>query len=723
MFDFASLSTAEASTDKVPPVLDRYELRGSAGKGGGGSVYKAYDTRLDRFVAIKVPIGMAAGSITEEAISQAAIEHPNIPRLLDFGDTLDNRVFISMELVDGLDIKEYCESKCVPLRRRIALLVQICNAVHHVHTYDPNKSAGHRDIRVANVLVTEKEGIVKVLDFGLSARLDQFREDDDDCMNSSTYVEAGVSWYRHGVEVDLYSIGIVAWQLLVGEPESSNAHRLDRKDPREVMATHRKLLGLIDDGGISESFAQTMSETPHTLSRKLQGDLRYILSNLIGCGATQYETVAEVEADLQAYLDYYPLKSKPASWREICVRFMQRNPMLTAATCSLSLIVMVVGGSLFFARQDLFKSQQRQGALNGQLADVYVEANPERPSESITRVPKSLFNILLLSAESLDPADTPLSDEEIRKTAQLADSLSASGLHAEAEKTWSVFYEYQIKQHGEEAAIVLPTRALFAAAKLKNGKGQEALDLAQRNIKCIRQFGGLSRSNAVALYNSHLIAATQAFGGRHDVALKVEEEVLRRHGQRKNELWADVSHGIATICIETRDYDRALEILDEVLEFYRFARGEDNPRSLLVAANRATALAGAGRGEQAIAEMRKVIHSFQEIFPDGGPVLEHHRLILATMLAREKHFTEAKAILQRVADQREYVQPRMQALVELAGIDILTGQYVGEARQQLLGLLPVIRKELRPDSPIVSSAEHYVKLADARLLDVAAGNE
>ncbi len=723
MFDFASLSTAEASTDKVPPVLDRYELRGSAGKGGGGSVYKAYDTRLDRFVAIKVPIGMAAGSITEEAISQAAIEHPNIPRLLDYGDTLDNRVFISMELVDGLNIKEYCETKCVPLKRRIELLVKICNAVHHVHTYDPQKAAGHRDIRVANVLVTEKEGIVKVLDFGLSARLDQFREDDDDSRDIGANVEAGLSWYRRGVEVDLYSIGIVAWQLLVGEPDSGNAHRLDRKDPREVMAMHRRLLGLIDNGGISESFAQAMAESPHSLNGKLQGDLRYILSNLIGCGATQYETVAEVEADLQAYLDYYPLKSKQASWREICVRFMQRNPKLTVATCSLSLIVMVVGGFLFFARQDLFKSQQRQGALNGQLANVYVEANPERPSESITRVPKSLINILLLSADSLDPADTPLSDEEMRKTAQLADSLSASGLHAEAEKTWQVFYEDQIKQHGEEAALVLPTRALLAAAKLKNGKGQEALDLAQRNIECIRQFGDESDNQAVALYTSHIIAATQVFGGHYDVALKIEEDVLRRNGQRKNELWADVSHGIATICIKTRDYERGLEILDEVLEFYGYARGEGNPRSLLVAANRATALAGVGRGEQGLAEMRKVISSFQEIFPDGGPVLEHHRLILATLLAREKHFAEAKAILQRCADQRQYTEIRMHALVELAGIDILTGQYVGEARQQLLGLLPVIKKELRQDSPIVSSAEHYVKLADAKLLDVAAGNE
>jgi serine/threonine protein kinase len=94
------------------------------------------------------------------------MEHPNIARVLDAGATQHGRPFFVMELVRGVKITEYCDQQELPMKERLGLFVQVCQAVQHAH----QKGIIHRDLKPSNILVTINDGapVPKVIDFGVA---------------------------------------------------------------------------------------------------------------------------------------------------------------------------------------------------------------------------------------------------------------------------------------------------------------------------------------------------------------------------------------------------------------------------------------------------------------------------------------------------------------------------------------------------------------------------
>jgi formylglycine-generating enzyme required for sulfatase activity/tRNA A-37 threonylcarbamoyl transferase component Bud32 len=153
---------------EVVDLAARYRTEKIIGQGGMGEVLLAVDTRLNRKVAIKRMLGQAARSKTAvsrfltEAQAIAALNHPNIVQVYDYGRASDGP-FLIMEFVEGRSLLERCQDNAIPLAEAIELMCQLCDGLGKAHA----SGIIHRDIKPANVLLTP-DGIAKLTDFGLA---------------------------------------------------------------------------------------------------------------------------------------------------------------------------------------------------------------------------------------------------------------------------------------------------------------------------------------------------------------------------------------------------------------------------------------------------------------------------------------------------------------------------------------------------------------------------
>jgi eukaryotic-like serine/threonine-protein kinase len=225
----------------VTTIAGRYRIEGRLGVGGMSTVYLAFDQRLERNVAIKLLAEHLADDATfvsrfrREALSAARLVHPNIVQVFDFGlDERQHQHFIVMEHVSGHSCAELLRDRGhLDLEEAVDVLRQACRGLDYAH----RNGVVHRDVKPGNLLVSDAD-VVKLADFGIARATDQ---------SSITQVGSvlGTAAYLApeqargegaGPRADIYSLGVVAYQLLAGRLpyEAVSLSELALKQQREA---------------------------------------------------------------------------------------------------------------------------------------------------------------------------------------------------------------------------------------------------------------------------------------------------------------------------------------------------------------------------------------------------------------------------------------------------------------------------------------------------------
>ena len=211
----------------------RYEIRAKLGEGGMGEVYLAQDTTLDRKVALKIlPERVASNELrmqrfVQEAKAASALNHPNILTIYEIG-TDPGAHFIATEFIDGETLRQQMMHTTLTINEAIDISLQVASALASAHT------AGiiHRDIKPDNIMV-RRDGIVKVLDFGLAKLTERWRTDEVDrdaatraMVQTEPGTVMGTTAYMspeqaRGAEVDtrtdVWSLGVVLYEMVTGQ--------------------------------------------------------------------------------------------------------------------------------------------------------------------------------------------------------------------------------------------------------------------------------------------------------------------------------------------------------------------------------------------------------------------------------------------------------------------------------------------------------------------------
>ncbi len=335
-----------------------YRIVRQIGRGGMGWVYLATrdDDQFRRRVAVKVIKPDLADEHTllrfqNERQALAVLDHPNIIKLLDGGQSEDGLPYLVMDYVEGLPLDEYCDSHKLNLRERIELFRTVCAAVHYAH----QNLVVHRDLKPGNILVTP-QGVAKLLDFGI-AKLLRPEYSAQSMGLTRTRMQPMTPKYASPEQVlgqpvttasDIYALGVLLYELLTGQHPFEREGRTElelenaiaAQDPEKPSVAATRELG---DAAVKHFRAAP----PNQLSRLLSGDLdAIVLKAMRKEPQRRYSSADHLAEDLRRHLDGLPVLARKGTAQYRLSKFVKRHKVGVAAGAVVAASLM---GTTYFA--------------------------------------------------------------------------------------------------------------------------------------------------------------------------------------------------------------------------------------------------------------------------------------------------------------------------------------------------------------------------------------
>lgn len=358
--DRPSLFGASDSCDEREGVVARGQLIGSyrvveaLGHGGMGAVYlgERADAQYQKRVAIKlIKRGMDTDSVIRHFRNERQIlanfDHPNIARLLDGGANEKGLPYCVMEYVEGIPIDKYCDAHRRSIRERLKLFREVCAAVSYAHRH----GVIHRDIKPSNILISS-DGVPKLLDFGIAKALQQ--SDGSEATATMTLDRPMTPEYASPEQVrgervtpatDIYSLGVVLYQLLTGE----QPYRLQTRTPKEISRVITEQEPMRPSTAVAKRDGNSKSKIGN--SKSLKGDLdNIVLMALRKEPERRYQSVEQMSDDIRRHLEARPVLARKDTIAYRATKFVRRNPALAGAAAACLFLAFAV---IWLAREQL----------------------------------------------------------------------------------------------------------------------------------------------------------------------------------------------------------------------------------------------------------------------------------------------------------------------------------------------------------------------------------
>jgi eukaryotic-like serine/threonine-protein kinase len=521
-----------------------YRLLRPLGAGGMAHVWLAErsDGALDRQVALKLPQRFVwrpglAERFTRERDILARLEHPHIARLYDAGVSSSEGPggglpYLVLEHVQGTSLTAYCDGRRLGTRARLALAMQVADAVQYAHT----RLVIHRDLKPSNILVTEA-GDVRLLDFGVAKLLV-----DETAERTQLTKRAGRAFTPEyaspeqvrgealGTASDVYSLGVVLYELLCGQ----RPYRLRHDSAAQLEQAILDADPAPPSTGLDERAALLRATSLRRLRRELRGELdTIVLKALRKQPAERYANVAELLEDLRRQRDHEPVLARPESAFYRGRKFVLRNRLAVGAGSVVALAL--VGASGVSAWQAGIAQRQAQRALAVQtfLTDIF-KSNSDAQGDPLKARQTTARELLDIGAARIERHLQADPEGRAQVLELLGDMYYDLGLDAEAAALYHRRVDAMRQAHGARDAQVARALADYAQQLDHLGRDDEqkrALEEAKSILDALGDHDSTARARLL-----HATAATDEYAPGAAELARGAVAIYRRQRELPDEL-------------------------------------------------------------------------------------------------------------------------------------------------------------------------------------------
>ena len=582
-------------------MIGRYRLLQRIGEGGMGEVWLAEQKEpVRRRVALKL---VKAGMNSREVIARfeserqalALMDHPAIAKVFDAGSTPEGAPYFVMEYVAGVPITTYCDNHRLSTRERLGLFMHVCEGVQHAH----QKAIIHRDLKPSNILVTEVDGqpAPKIIDFGVAKALTQKLTADTMLTRVGALVgtpeymspeQALSSGEDIDTRTDVYSLGIVFYELLAGAPPielrkiafDEFLRRLREDDPQKPSTRIRT-----QDHATSTELAHKRRTEPPALAKQMRGDLDSIaLKALEKDRSRRYGSPSDFAADIGRYLRNEAVLAVPPSTAYRARKFARRYRAPLATACAFALVLIVAAAVSI--RQSI--RANREAAVAQAVNDFLQNDLLAQASASNQAGPSAKPDPDLKVRTALDRAAQRVSgkfDKQPEVEASIRDTIGQTymdlGLYPEARKQLERAAQLHRRVLGGEDPKTLKTISRLGRTAFFQGKYPEAETLDRQAIETQRRV--LGPEHLDTLYSMNNLADVYREEGKYAQAealdrqaLEIERRVL---GSEHPDALRSMTN-LAAVYYAQSQYAQAEELDGQTLEIRRRVLGPEHPDTL-----------------------------------------------------------------------------------------------------------------------------------------------